>query len=358
MGRLKRDDSGCHIADGGPRLTLAIASYRRPSALVALVRSIAAQTLPRNEFEVAVVVDGRDEHEPSYREVLCHAISELGLPLRFEVQENAGQSVARHRAILAASTPWVVVTDDDMDLSPGFLEAHLGALEAGGEATITIGKIIPEDGWKWQPLYEVARTQAMLELHQGLALGTLRAQASAFVTQNVGFARARYLAAGGFDEKLRLGEDTELGFRLERSGGRYSFVDEASAVHRSRVGSYEDWLLRQVEYGRNAVYIHRKLGGSSTHPLRNLVNGSHLNALAVHSLCWSNTFVRSGIVALRSLGLVLHKVGLVQPAIGTHKAILAVAYHLGVREALGSWSALCIEKRAFGALPSRPLDPT
>jgi hypothetical protein len=82
----------------------------------------------------------------------------------------------------------------------------------------------------------------------------------------VGFARACYLAVRGFDEKLRLAEDTELGFRLERSGGRYSFVEEASAAHRSRVGSYEALLQRQVQYG-HAVYIHRKLGGSDTHPV-------------------------------------------------------------------------------------------
>jgi GT2 family glycosyltransferase len=357
-GVVGKSDRGCNFIDAGPKIALAIASYRRPNALAALVRSIAAQTLPRNKFDVAVVVDGHDEYEASYREVLGHAISEMGLPLRFEVQENAGQSVARHRAILATSAPWVVVVDDDMELSPGFLAAHLSALETGGDAIITIGKVIPEEGWKWQPLYEVARTQAMLELHRGLALGTLRAQASAFVTQNVGFARARYLAVGGFDEKLRLGEDTELGFRLERSGGRYSFVDEASAVHRSRVGSYKGWLQRQVQYGRNAVYIHRKLGGGDTHPLRNLVNGSRLNALAVYGLCWSSVLARSGIFALQGLGLALHMVGLVQPAIATHKAIFAVAYHLGVRGALGSWSAVRTEKSIFEASPGRPMDPT
>ena len=351
-------NSGRRIADVGPRIALVVASYRRPDALAVVVSSIAAQTLSRNEFEVAVVVDGRDEHEPAYREVLRQAVLDVGLPLRFEIQENAGQSVARHRAILATSAPWVVVIDDDMDLSPGFLAAHLSALIAGGEATVTIGKVIPEEGWKRQPLYEAARTLAMLELHQGLALGALRAQASAFVTQNVGFARARYLAVGGFDENLRLGEDTELGLRMERSGSRYSFVEEASAVHRSRVGSYRTWLQRQVNYGRNAVYIHRKLGGNDAHPLRNLVNGSRLNALAVHGLCWSNALGRSGIAALRGLGLALHGVGLVKPAIATHKAILAVAYHLGVKEALGSWSALRTEERAFEASQERPMDPT
>jgi GT2 family glycosyltransferase len=327
--------------------------------MAALLRSLAAQTLPAGDFEVLVVVDGLDQHQDAYREVLGRATGELGLPLRFEFQENAGQSVARHRAITAATAPWLVIVDDDMDLGQDFLAAHLEALEAGGEAAIGVGRVVPEEGWERQPLYEAVRTRAMLELHQGLARGTRRAQASAFVTQNVSLERARYLAVGGFDARLRLGEDTELGLRLVRAGGRFVFVEGAWAIHRSRVGAYATWLARQVEYGRNAVYIHQKLGRDpEANPLRNLVNGSRLNALVVHLACWSDPSGQLAIGLLRRLGQGLQGLGLTTPAIATHKAILAIAYHLGVRQALGSWRALLAEKRAFAALPVRPLDPT
>ena len=47
------------------------------------------------------------------------------LPLRFFRQENAGQSAARHRAVVEARAERVVVTDDDMGLCPEFLEEHL-----------------------------------------------------------------------------------------------------------------------------------------------------------------------------------------------------------------------------------------
>jgi len=342
-----------------PSIALVVATYRRPDAMATLLRSLVAQTLPRQAFEVAVVVDGLDEHEAAYRDLFASAVAEHGLPLTFQFQPNAGQSVARHRAILASHAPWIAIIDDDMDLSPGFLATHLAALQAGGEPTVAIGNVVPEEGWERQPLYEAVRTLAMLELHQGIARGTRRAQASAFVTQNVALARARYLAVGGFDETLRLGEDTELGRRLARAGGRFVFVEGASAVHRSRVGAYATWLKRQYDYGENVVYIHRKLGGDpEMHPLRNLVNGSRLNALVVHLLCWSDPLARAGIGALRTVGRALHGLGLGAPAIATHKAILVVAYHVGVRRALGSWGALLAEKRAFAAAPDRPTDPT
>lgn len=342
-----------------PRIALVVATHRRPDAMATLVRSLAAQTLPTRDYQVAVVVDGRDEHQASYHDLLTRASVELGLPLRFEFQDNAGQSAARHRAIAAISAPWVAIIDDDMDLSPGFLAAHLEALEAGGETTVAIGRVVPEEGWERQPLYEAVRTKAMLELHQGIARGSRRAQASAFVTQNVALARARYLAVGGFDQRLRLGEDTELGLRLARAGASFVLVEGASAVHRSRVGAYATWLARQEAYGGNVVYIHRKLGQDpEAHPLRNLVNGSRLNAMVVHLFCWADLPGRLAIGLLRRLGEGLQRMGLFTPAIATHKAILAIAYHLGVRRALGSWTALLAEKRAYLSLESRPRDPT
>jgi GT2 family glycosyltransferase len=340
-------------------ITLVVASHRRPDALSVLLASLGRQTLPPSRFEVAVVVDGVDEHEGDYRRALEEAARRARFDLRHEFQANAGQSVARHRAIVAAASPWICIVDDDMDLVPGFLAAHLEALRAGTSKTVVLGKVIPEEGWRRAPLYEGVRTKAMLELHEAMASGERRPTGHALVTQNVAFAREFYLSVGGFDERLRLGEDTDLGLRFELAGGELVFAEKAAAVHRSRVGSYDAWLRRCVEYGQNNVYIHEKLGRDArAHPLRNLVNGSRLNAIAVHALSWSDAAAFGGIASLRHVGEALQSMGLVEPAIATHKAILAVAYHVGVRRALGSWQSVLRAKRAFAAAPGAPRDPT
>ena len=94
-----------------------------------------------------------------------------------------------------------------------------------------------------------------------------------------------------------------------------------------------------MEYGRSGVYIYEKLGRDvRAHPLRNLVNGSRMNGAAVHALCWSDGLTYTGIEGLRLTGSVLQRLGLTAPAVATHKAILALAYHLGVKDALGSWA--------------------
>ncbi len=342
-------------------LSLIVASFRRPDAIRNLMRALARQTLPRSAFEIAVVVDGRDETEAAYREVFAWARRELGLPIvHCSFQENAGPAPARHRGILATSAPWICITDDDMEPAPGYLAAHLAALQKGGDdRTVVIGNVVPEDGWERQPLYEAMRTRAMLEMHQALTAGVRRGQGSLLVTQNVSLSRSAYTRVGGFDESLRLAEDTELGWRLERDGARFVFAPEAAAIHRSRVGSYATWLARQFQYGRNAVYIHRKLGGDPrAHPLRNLVNGSPVNRVAVFGLCWWDPLGHAAIAGLRAAGRSFQRLGLTAPAVASHKAILALAFHMGVKDALGSWSALLAERRGFLATPGRPLDPT
>jgi glycosyltransferase involved in cell wall biosynthesis len=341
------------------RITVVIASYKRPDALTTLLSSLARQTLAPSAFEVTVVVDGIDETESQYLAILEAAAQQLPFKLRWEFQPNAGQSVARHRAITSASTPWICVVDDDMDLMPEFLEAHVAALTAHTKRAVVIGRVIPEPGWRGAPLYEAVRTSHMLDWHDCMGRGLKEPSGYTLVTQNVSFGREFYLAVGGFDERLRLGEDSELGLRFEFAGGCFVFSSEAAAVHRSRVGSYQAWLRRSVEYGRSGVYIYEKLGlDSRAHPLRNLVNGSRLNALAVHILCWSDALGYSGISTLRVTGNALQRLGVVEPAIATHKAILAVAYHLGVKHALGSWGRVLRAKRDFMAMDHAPGDPT
>src|SRR5215203_6944951 len=128
-----------------PRMTVVIATYKRPDALAVALASLARQTLPPSDFEVTVVVDGSDETRPAYERTLETARTGSGFALRYDFQANAGQSAARHRAIESATTPWICVIDDDMDLLPGFLAGHLAALTT--VRTVAIGRVIPEEGW-------------------------------------------------------------------------------------------------------------------------------------------------------------------------------------------------------------------
>jgi GT2 family glycosyltransferase len=183
--------------------------------------------------------------------------------------------------------------------------------------------------------------------------------AFAFATGNVSFSRELYVRVGGFDVSLRLGEDCELGMRLERAGAKFVFCAAAYAIHNSDVGSYEKWERRQFEYGRTAVQVWDKFGRDPMlHPLRNLVNGNSANRAAVYLLSRHVMTTRAGTEVLRAIGGILKKAGIFWPALATYKAIHAIQFHAGVREAMGSWSALRQSQKKFMSDPRRPLEPT
>jgi glycosyltransferase involved in cell wall biosynthesis len=341
---------------GSRRIALIVATYNRAGPLDRLLGDVSRQTLDPALFEVVVCVDGSEDRTP---EVLASWKAQARFALESMTQKNQGQAVARHQAILASTGQRSVIVDDDMELCPGFLEAHLSAGDEDPERTVVIGKVVPQEGWEKKPLYEAVREQGMMRLHQRLESGEQPPSATAFVTQNVSVPRALYLEVGGFDPSLRLDEDRELGMRLERAGGQLRFAPNAWAVHRSDIGSYEKWERRQYDYGKYALQVWRKYEQDPyLHPLRNLVNGSQLNRVAVQWLSRWDWAARGGSSVLRRLGNVLARGGFFDAGLATHKAILAVQYHLGVKHAVGSWSSLEQLAREFKETPGRPREPT
>jgi glycosyltransferase involved in cell wall biosynthesis len=343
------------MSDTNPQLAVVLATYNRARPLARLLNALRAQTFDRSRWELIVCVDGSTDDT---MQVLQAEAARNELPLRFFRQENAGQSAARHRAIVEAHAERIVVIDDDMGLCPEFLEEHLRAASFSPTYAVVLGKSEPPKTWKSGPLFEAVRDHHTLLQQQEMERGWVPS-AAAFVTQNVSFSRELYVRVGGFDVSLRLYEDCELGMRLERAGAKFVFRAAAYAIHYSDVGSYEKWERRQFEYGRIAVQVWDKFGKDPMlHPLRNLVNGNPANRAAVYLLSRNVMTARAGTELLRAIGGVLKKAGIFWPALATYKAINAIQYHAGVREALGSWSALRQSQKAFIRDPRRPLEPT
>jgi GT2 family glycosyltransferase len=246
-----------------------------------------------------------------------------------------------------------------MEVCPGFVEGHLAASKAFPGRAVVIGKVVSEPAFMQKPLFTAVGEHHLLLLHRRLEQGVQVPTATAFVTQNVSFPRALYVSVGGFDASLRLDEDRELGVRMERAGGQFVYAPEAWAIHHSDVGSFEKWSRRHYEYGKYAVQIWEKHGESlHLHPLRNFVDGNRLNRALVKIVCAGDARSRVATTTLRAVGNLLQRLKIFEPAIYTHKAIQAVRYHQGVRDALGSWSALRDMERRYVAEPNRPRDPT
>jgi hypothetical protein len=251
------------------------------------------------------------------------------------------------------------VIDDDMELCPRFVEEHLAASKRRVGKTVVIGKVLSEATFREKPLFTAVGEHHLLLLHRRLEEGVQTPTATAFVTQNVSFPRALYLEVGGFDPSLRLDEDRELGVRMERAGGEFVYSAEAWAIHHSDVGSFEKWSKRHYDYGKYAVQVWEKHGQSPhLHPLRNFVDGNRLNRALVKMVCANDASSKLATSTLRAMGNLLQRMKIFEPAIYTHKAIQAVRYHQGVRDALGSWDAVLRMEQRYVSEPNRPRAPT
>lgn len=231
-------------------VSVVVATYNRARLLHTLLEDLAVQTLGTDRFDVVLIDDGS-------REPVRPFVEKLSLPYRLDLieQANAGQAAARDRGIRAATGRIVVIVDDDMELAPGFLEAHVRAHDGG--ADVVMGLIEPPPGAK-QPLFERFHADTLVRFAHDVAQGRREARGVNLATGNVSFYRGDYLAIGGFDRTLKRSEDRELGIRLERAGKRLTVSEDARVVHHSDHASEEGWHKRSFEYGVFDLRIARK----------------------------------------------------------------------------------------------------
>ena len=234
-----------------PRVSVVIATYERPASIERLVRQLGAQSLAADELEVVVVDDGSTPP-------VAPRLRRLAVPCALTVltQENAGAAAARRRGIEAARGGLVIVVDDDMQVGPDFVAAHLDAHPSGSRRAV-LGWV-RLDPTRQMPLFERQHARALEHLADDVVAGRWTLEGTNLYTGNVSFRREDYLAVGGFDPSLGRSEDAELGVRLEKAGVTLCFSEAARALHSSDHASVRGWMRRAFEYGVWDLRISRK----------------------------------------------------------------------------------------------------
>ncbi|MBK7863673.1 MAG: glycosyltransferase [Archangiaceae bacterium] len=235
-------------------LSVIVATYNRIALLRRLLDQLEVQTLDPKRFEVVVVDDGgKDDAQAA----LQGTESKYGfrlVPLR---QKNAGPAAARHRAIANAQGRVLVIIDDDMQVQPNFLDEHLKNHPPGARRAV-LGRLAPDSHIEEMPYFEQWYAKGHQRTAERAKEGSLHLDGYSFYTGNVSLLRDDYLSVGGFDFALRIGEDTDLGLRLEKAGVELRYSREAVAFHGSDHTSEEKWLAKARAYGVNFFKIGRK----------------------------------------------------------------------------------------------------
>lgn len=202
----------------GPEASVAVASRGRPLRLRWLLNALAEQTVSPERFEV-LVAHPIDDFETAL--VLNgHPLSELGHLRGIGVTSpQMTPGAGRNAAWRAARGSLVLFTDDDCRPAPDWIERALDAARGCPGATLQ-GRTLPDPD-------EIATRYGAPWAHsQDIDPVSPWAQ-----TCNIVYPRETLERVGGFDERMRAGEDADLAARALRIGARIVAAPQLLVFH-------------------------------------------------------------------------------------------------------------------------------
>lgn len=177
-----------------------------------------------------VVVDASDDGTPEMIERLR--------PTAVVLREPAHIAEARQIGAEAATTPWVVCTDIDVSFAPDYFEV-LARHPVGDHHGALCGAKLSADRHGRYYRFFTSGSAALTRLGVPAASGS-----------NLVLRTEALLDAGGFDTELTCNEDSEVAWRIKRSGWRVSYL-RSLVVH-----AFDH---RRLERGRVRKTVHSTL---------------------------------------------------------------------------------------------------
>lgn len=227
-----------------PSIAVVVATRDRPVRLRWLLNALQEQTLPPADFEVVIANDGRS---PSTRRVLeqhplrgTHRLMAVAAPPG-QVHPGAMRNLAWRRS----SAPIIAFTDDDCRPASDWVERALSASRAHPGAIVQ-GTTLPDpdeaivgEAAPWVRTLDVSPPSPWTE------------------TCNIAYPRQLLEQLGGFDDQMRVGEDTDLGMRALAAGARLMAEPRMLCYHAVEEQSLAQAVLRSARWRDLALLARR-----------------------------------------------------------------------------------------------------
>ena len=219
-----------------PFVSVIVPTRNRGEILAFTLDALARQVYPSDRMELLVIDNSSTDDTEA---VVGRWAAALPFPVRFQRKENKGPASSRNLGAQLARGEVLAFTDSDCLPSPAWLRSAVAALEPGvGVVTGPIALQRTADThffWNSQLDPEV--------WDSGL-----------YRTANLVVRKAVFEEVSGFDESYALGprgqlmggEDTDLGWRIRRSGLRAVFVEGALITHLATQITPREWLLKPI----------------------------------------------------------------------------------------------------------------
>lgn len=232
--------------------SLVVLTCNRPDALARCLRSIERLDWSGARPLVIVVDDGS---QPPSREVVNRFES---LAIEYRYQANRGVAAARNAGLRAASGDYVAFIADDYVLPKTYLADVDAFFREHPEARVITHNLAPRGGGVFSGVQRLYMQLALgQELHETLGADGLVRSFTLPASRAAVFARSVFDELGPFDERLRVGEDGELGRRLAAAGIPVHMFFWKAVEHHEGLRA-ADYLRQRVRYGRSYL---RVLGG-------------------------------------------------------------------------------------------------
>jgi GT2 family glycosyltransferase/glycosyltransferase involved in cell wall biosynthesis len=203
-----------------PAISVIIPTFNRAAMLADTLESFAAQSIPKNRYEVVVVDDGSKDATPE----VCRDFASP-IQLKYLHIENSGISAAKNTGILASRGRILLFCDDDDIADSHLLEEHLKAHKQYPQESVAILGYTT-----WAPTLSVTPLMHYVtDIRRFLfAYGDLKDGQMLDFTYFWGgrsSCKRSFLAKHGvFNRQFRtIIEDMELGYRLSKFGFRMVF---------------------------------------------------------------------------------------------------------------------------------------
>lgn len=225
--------------------SVVIPTHNRRLLLERLLRSLEAQTLPADSFEVLIV----HNHTPDGTEEMAREwCARQTFKARYFQKNYKGPTRSREFGARTAEGRHVVFIDDDCIATPRWLEEGLAAFDAKGKdhpIGLVQGMTTPMPG---QPQRFPFKTINIVE------------PTVFFETCNIFYLKDAFEAVGGFSEDFLdrfYGEDTDLGWKVTQQGFAAGFAPGALAHHEVFQVSLRQWLAEPLHF-KNLPYLVKK----------------------------------------------------------------------------------------------------
>lgn len=232
-----------------PLVSVVVPTYNRREMLAGCVESLLEMDYPQEKMEIIIV----DDASPVPVET---GISKPFLRV-VRLDANGGPAAARNQALKMAKGEIIAFLDDDCLADRGWLKALAPCFQypdvaAAGGRVEPAGLTTPLDRYEQcqSPLLMGHRQR---KVRKGSALSYL-------ATCNLLVRKDSLDAAGGFDPRLRVGEDVDLCWRLLENGGHIYYIPGGAVYHHHRSGLLS-FLRRRYDYGQSEAMLQARHPG-------------------------------------------------------------------------------------------------